>query len=100
MINDKIAGTSGNIPDQINLVTPAAKSGAATITRLVKQSGRVTGYELSNGKTVLKDEAVSMAKSGEIRGVGVATRKGSEYLRSLPDDKENNNLSNLPSISM
>ena len=40
-----------------------------------------------------------MAKAGEIKGVGIAHRKGSEYLKSLPDDTEENNLGNLPSIS-
>ena len=33
-----------------------------------------------------------MAKMGEIAGVAVATNKGNEYLRSLPDENENNNL--------
>ena len=40
-----------------------------------------------------------MAKAGEIKGVGVAHRKDSEYLKSLPDGSEGNNLGNLPSIS-
>ena len=31
-----------------------------------------------------------MAKMGEIAGVAVATNKGNEYLRSLPDESENN----------
>jgi hypothetical protein len=29
----------------------------------------------------------------------VAVKKDTEYLRSLPDDTENNNLGNLPSVS-
>lgn len=41
----------------------------------------------------------AMAKSGEIQGVGVAHRKDSEYLKSLPDGTDGNNLGNLPSIS-
>lgn len=40
-----------------------------------------------------------MAKAGEIQGVGVAHRKDSEYLKSLPDGTEKNNLGNLPSVS-
>jgi len=40
-----------------------------------------------------------MAKAGEIQGVGVAHRKDNEYLKSLPDGSENNNLGNLPSVS-
>ena len=39
-----------------------------------------------------------MAKAGEIRGVGVAHRKDTEYLKSLPDASENNNLSSLPTV--
>ena len=41
-----------------------------------------------------------MAKMGEIAGVAVATNKGNEYLRSLPDDNENNNLGNLCKLKM
>ena len=40
-----------------------------------------------------------MAKTGKIVGVTVATKKVNEYLRSLTDDSEGNNLSNLPSIT-
>ena len=59
----------------------------------------MVGYELSNGQRVTKDEGIQMAKMGEIAGVAVATNKGNEYLRSLPDENENNNLGNLPSIT-
>ncbi|MGN0155898.1 MAG: DUF3892 domain-containing protein [Lachnospiraceae bacterium] len=78
---------------------PAVKSDAKDIVGLVKSSGRITGYQLSDGSTVSKEEGVSMAKAGEIRGVGVAHRKDSEYLKSLPDGTEDNNLGNLPSVS-
>ncbi len=78
---------------------PQAKSDAKEIVGLVKQSGRVTGYQLSDGSTVSKAEGVSLAKNGEIKGVGIAHRKDTEYLKSVPDGSENNNLNNLPSIS-
>ena len=39
------------------------------------------------------------AKDGEIRGVGIAHRKDTEYLKSIPDETENNNLSSLPSVT-
>ncbi len=78
---------------------PTPKSDAKEIVGLVKNSGRITGYQLSNGSTVSKEEGVAMAKSGDIQGVGVAHRKDSEYLKSLPDGTENNNLGNLPSVS-
>lgn len=78
---------------------PEAKSNAKNIVGLVKSSGRVTGYQLSDGNAVSKEQGVEMAKNGEIKGVGIAHRKDSEYLKSLPDGNEGNNLSNLPSIS-
>lgn len=78
---------------------PEAKSSAKEIVGLVKSSGRVTGYQLSDGSTVSREEGVSLAKEGEIKGVGVAHRKDTEYLKSIPDGTENNNLNNLPSVS-
>lgn len=78
---------------------PTPKSDAKEIVGLVKNSGRITGYQLSDGSTVSKEEGVAMAKAGDIQGVGVAHRKDSEYLKSLPDGTENNNLGNLPSVS-
>ena len=78
---------------------PTPKADAKEIVGLVKSSGRITGYQLSDGETVSKEEGVSMAKSGEIQGVGIAHRKDTEYLKSLPDGTESNNLGNLPSVS-
>ncbi len=78
---------------------PEPKADAKEIVGLVKTSGRITGYQLSDGSTVSKEEGVAMAKAGEIQGVGVAHRKDTEYLKSLPDGSENNNLGNLPSVS-
>lgn len=78
---------------------PTPKSDAKDVVGLVKSSGKITGYQLSDGSTVSKQDGVSLAKNGEIKGVGVAHRNGSEYLKSIPDGSENNNLSNLPSIS-
>lgn len=85
-----------NTLDQI----PTAKSDAMQIIGLVKQGGKVTGYKLSNNNIVEKREAVAMAKQGEIKGVAIAHRGNTEYLKAIPDGSENNNLSNLPSISM
>lgn len=78
---------------------PQAKSDAKEIVGLVKNSGRITGYQLSDGSTVTKEEGVALAKEGEIKNVGIAHRKDTEYLKSLPDGTENNNLGNLPSVS-
>lgn len=78
---------------------PEAKSDAKDIVGLVKSKGRITGYQLSDGTAVSKENGVEMAKNGEIKGVGIAHRKDSEYLKSLPDKEEGNNLGNLPSVS-
>jgi hypothetical protein len=78
---------------------PNPKSDAKEVVGLVKSGGRITGYQLSDGTNVTKEEGVAMAKAGDIQGVGVAHRKDNEYLKALPDGEENNNLGNLPSIS-
>lgn len=78
---------------------PTPKANAKEIVGLVKSGGKITGYQLSDGQMVSKQEGVDMAKNCEIQGVGVAHRKDSEYLKALPDGKEDNNLGNLPSVS-
>ena len=85
-----------NTLDQI----PHANANAKRIVGLVKQGGKVTGYKLSDDSIISKPQAVSMAKQGEIADVGTAHRKDSEYLKSIPDGSENNNLGNLPSVSI
>lgn len=87
-----------NLPMNINLVTPVPRPDARSIARLVRRGGRVEGYELSDGAMLTKEEGVALAKQGGIRGVAVAVRNGSEYLRSLPDGQEQNNLGALPSV--
>ena len=84
-----------NTLDQI----PQANANAKRIVGLVKEGGRITGYQLSDETFVSKPEAVSMAKQGQIAGVGIAHRGDTEYLKSIPDGTENNNLGNLPSVS-
>lgn len=70
-----------------------------SIKAVIKKSGEITGYELSNGEQITKERGVELAKAGSISGVSVSTsRKGEEYLRSLPDQDESNNLSSLPII--
>ena len=78
---------------------PQANANAKRIVGLVKEGGRITGYQLSDETFVFKPEAVSMAKQGQIAGVGIAHRGDTEYLKSIPDGTENNNLGNLPSVS-
>lgn len=84
-----------NTLDQI----PQAAANAKRIVGLVKESGRITGYQLSDKSFVSKPEAVSLAKQGQIAGVGIAHRGDTEYLKSIPNGNENDNLGNLPSVS-
>ena len=78
---------------------PDANWNAKQIVGLVKENGRITGYQLSDNSIVEKQQAVNMAKQGQIAGVGIAHRGDTEYLKSIPDGSENNNLGNLPSVS-
>lgn len=85
-------------PESINEVTPSPGPDAFTVTGLVKSSGKISGYVLSDGRQVTKQEGVQLAKDNRIKGVAVAVKKGTEYLRSLPDGSEGNNLGSLPSV--
>jgi len=82
----------------MDIPTPATN--AATIVGLVKDGGTVVGYQLSDGQTLNKEEGVALAKQGGIQGVGISERDGNEYLKSIPDGTESNNLNNLPSVSI
>lgn len=78
---------------------PIPNANAQQITALVKDKGKVTGYKLSDGRILSKEDGVVLARQGGIQGVGIATNQGKEYLKSLPDGNESNNLGSLPSIS-
>lgn len=78
---------------------PTPSGNARTVTGLVKHSGRITGYQLSDGTVMSKEECIQLAKQGGIAGVGVAHRGSTEYLKSIPDGSQNNNLSSLPTVS-
>ena len=84
-----------NTLDDIPTPSPDAKR----IKALVKESGKVTGYCLSDDTVLDKAAAISLARTGGILGVGIAHRGDTEYLKSIPDGTENNNLGNLPSVS-
>ena len=78
---------------------PQANSNAKRIVGLVKEGGRITGYQLSDHSIVEKQQAVEMAKQGRIAGVGIAHRGDTQYLKAIPNGHENDNLGNLPSVS-
>lgn len=99
-LGDRDDGRLGAFPANINKYNPTPDADALSITGLVKKSGKISGYQLSNGQKVTRDEGVRMAKDNKIRGVGVASKNETEYLRSLPDGEESNNLGNLPTVGL
>ncbi|QIB68773.1 DUF3892 domain-containing protein [Aminipila butyrica] len=88
------ASFARNTLDQI----PTPASDAKRITGLVKSGGKVTGYQLSDNSILSKEDCIDLAKRGGVMGVGISHRGNTEYLKSIPDGSENNNLSSLPSI--
>ena len=78
---------------------PAPNANAKEIVGLTKDSGRVTGYKLSDGEILPKSDAVALAREGGIKDVGISARNGEEYLKSIPDGTEDNNLSHLPTVT-
>lgn len=61
--------------------------------------GDITDVMLENGNVYSIDEAIMMAKDDLIQGVNVGTaRNGRHYLRSNPNDKDNDNLDNMPTF--
>lgn len=86
--------------DVVNQVISEGGADAEQITKLIKSGGEVVGYELESGKHISVQQAIDMAKNNMLKHVGVSTSKdGSEYIRSLADGDESNNLGNLPSIT-
>lgn len=77
---------------------PNPDSDAKKITGLVKDGNEITGYQLSNNRIISKEEGVNMAKQGKIRGVGIAHKGDTVYLKSIPNETDNDNLSHLPTV--
>lgn len=99
-VHNESDGMIGRMPVNINKDVPNPNDDAQNITSLIKHSGEVTGYVLDDGTRLSKEEGVTLAKAGGINGVAVGvSKKGEEYLRSLPDQNESNNLSSLPTVN-
>lgn len=77
---------------------PKFRKDAKEITRIIKKGNQIVGYELAGEMRISKEEAISMAKSGEIKNVGIAHKKDTVYLKSIPDPTGKNNLSNLATL--
>lgn len=88
-----------NLPMRAMKDVPTPNADAKRVVALVKEEGRVAGYKLSDGRVLDKEQAVELARQGGIQGVGISERDGNEYLKSLPDSAEDNNLGNLPSVT-
>ena len=86
-------------PEGINKHASKAGEDGLSVVGLVKKSGKISGYQLSDGSKVSKEQGVQLAREDKIKGVAVATNQGTEYLRALPDSADGNNLGNLPSVS-
>ena len=71
---------------------PKSNKNAKEITRIVKKNNKTIGYEIA-GEIIDKDDAIQMAKDGKLKNVGIAHRKDTEYLKTIPDDSNDNNLS-------
>lgn len=78
---------------------PTTMPNAQRIVGLVREHGKVVGYQLSDGAVLQKTDAVKLAKQGGILGVGIAHRGSTEYLKAIPDGREQNNLGCLPSVT-
>lgn len=61
--------------------------------------GDITDVMLQNGNVYSIDEAVTMARDGLISDVSVGRAKnGREYLRSSPNDSQEDNLDSKPTF--
>ena len=98
MNNKEISENKTQLPKAAMDNIPTPKEDAASIIGLVKKKGKVIGYQLSNNRIVSREEGVNLAKSGDIKGVGIAHRKDTEYLKAIPDGDESNNLAALPTV--
>lgn len=61
--------------------------------------GDITDVMMEDGNVYSINDAIMMAKDHLIQNVNVGSAKnGREFLRSNPNDKENDNLDNLPTF--
>jgi len=58
--------------------------------------GDITDFKLDNAMELNYDQAVNMARSGQIQNVDVYERAGRAIIRSQRDNDPNNNLDQLP----
>lgn len=59
----------GRLPRSINKLVPTPGPDAQRITALLRDGGRISGYQLENGRILSKEEGITLAKEGGIRGL-------------------------------
>ncbi|MDP4144629.1 MAG: DUF3892 domain-containing protein [Bacillota bacterium] len=71
------------------------------------RQGDIIGYQLENGEIIMKEEAISLARQGAVRGLtGAINKKGGNFFRNLGDELSQtdrnedieNILRNLPAV--
>lgn len=72
-------------------------------TRIIKvkknPDGDITDVMLQNGNVYSINEAITMVRDGLILDISVGHAKnGREYLRSAPDNTQENNLDSMPTF--
>lgn len=69
----------------------------AAISKVRKnKDGDITDVMLQDGNVYSINDAITMAKDNKIEGVNIGKAKnGREFLRSNPNNQENDNLDNL-----
>lgn len=77
-------GRIGGLPANINIMNPVPNKDAKSITGLVRKNGKVSGYELSDGRVLSKREGVAWPSKGA-RGVAIASLQR-QRVPALPPD--------------
>ena len=61
---------------------------------VIQTNNKQEEHELNSDDEIIdKDDAIQMAKDGKLKNVGIAHRKDTEYLKTIPDNSNDNNLS-------
>lgn len=92
-------GRIGGLPANINIMNPVPNKDAKSITGLVRKNGKVSGYELSDGRVLSKREGVALAKQGGIGAWPSPAATAASTCAPSPDGTASNNLGDLPSSS-
>lgn len=62
------------------------------------QDGNITDFKLDNGQELNYQQAVDLARKGQIENIDMYNRYGRVIIRSEADGDISNNLDNLPTF--